>query len=910
MKDAIRVNRKCAGARDPEVCAAVTNMWYNPPVSARNCGQAVDVRAEEPPTRAACLLDDIVHKRHAQLDALEFRKAVAWAQDTSSKLPRPAVGPGAPLPPRCKLARLDTSIFLQALAPLHAAAVLQDSTPHTKTCGQVHARRPNSSDSESSAAGQLSEAIPPQPGQYLLQASAPIASLTPPQSAPAGTASAYAFRLPQLTAVQAMRACFVQPTSSTEPPRFLHTSLHAPSRALPAAACLCGSSSDVTDTSLRDAAFIAALRITPRPKEAVDLSQDLCISPLSTQSPRNEQVPEATGALAHGDGGCMVPASTSSACITWRRPCSCKAGAACGGLHGGRGGGAHAVVHADCSCTAPASTSDASVVDTRSTLVPGHAEHRATAHQKPTGSSMLASSVSCLNSSKQDCDPTSTCSCAHADGLLAVAADGAATSTLDMHSSVCTRQNDSGPLLAGSVASLSKGEACRLQLTPSGGGHYRHSSPACLPLVSSAAPLCARTVESSNGTLSGSEHMSGMSLEKCGALRVPDRPMNLLTAGADHACDGHEASCGRPATCELGACPCTHVASGTKGPDLVHTTASMSVLGVEACRSGAGNKSFTVGQKCDEKKMHIEHLHCVATSAVRLSPAAGHATKERRQHGGSLVACAVDATCKSGELQPAPSVLDQMRPQLEPREGDQGRNVSQVVRQQCGTVDSNTAMHISEVGGPCRVVSDEGIKRSPLRDCLHEAAVYDELPNRSRAAKAAVTPHACPIIGSASTGASSRSEVTSTAAATAVVPPMGHLLRPLRIQLTQQAYPSDASKPPLSSYSGSPASIQSSLTAEVPPMAPTPAPVSLPSGSNALPLFRPVHSYLFHPAAVAADMLPKGLPHPHMSARTAATPAAAAAARHGASPTSFNPKVRCDAHLSKQASSSLVSVPP
>ena len=96
MKDAIRVNRKCASARDPEVCAAVTNMWFNPIIPAEDFspGAAVYESAHESDSGAPTLAQ-VVRLRQIEIDELRFRRAVAWAQDTTGALPRPAGGDAA-----------------------------------------------------------------------------------------------------------------------------------------------------------------------------------------------------------------------------------------------------------------------------------------------------------------------------------------------------------------------------------------------------------------------------------------------------------------------------------------------------------------------------------------------------------------------------------------------------------------------------------------------------------------------------------------------------------------------------------------------------------------------------------------------------------------------------------------------
>lgn len=735
MKDAIRVNRKCAGPRDPEVCAAVTNMWYNPPVSTRNCGQSADVYADDKDSPGPALLDETVRVRHEQIDLLEFRKAVAWAQD--STLPQPA----AQLPPRCKLARLDPSIFLQALPPLHAATVLQEAPPPNTT----PAGRPTSFDSESSMAGGW--AAPARLGNYLLLASKAVAAAPPPRGAPAGTAAAYAFKPPQLTPAQAMRASFVLPTSSTDPTPFLHTSLHAPARVIPPDAFSYGPSA-VKDTSLRDAAIIAALRNSAaEAAEAAVVATDLPIAPLSTlrtcasQTPQSSScpvLPEAAHALAEssettGPASAIVAVHAQPNHADWCRTAS---------------------------TLREVNNSSASV----------HAVHRRTANEHSNTSRMPVHAVC----SRQDSEAASTSACAHVEHLP----------------------------VAGTAA------------------HGRDE----------------RNVERDHGVLHAAAAPLQMAVCMKGSSRDEARCMCATRSRVDPLSSG---LCGLPVP---GSCACGSDAAVTR-------TLTMDVPSdLRGSAHGDG-----LGRDSEQPVMPLLDMD----TPVMLSSATGTVSTEAGQPCNSCV----DRGFETGKLPASGWTVQHVVPDKTAPE-----RAASPAMQQYSAVESFTSVCGSEGRSVAAL--------RHLRDPLGGAAADDGRRTIS-------------------IDLSSCSNATCVAHPVAVADVLfaGAQLRPIHVPRgPPHLKPTETALRPSVC---SPASIHSTLTSEAAPSAAPAAPVRLGSKPAALPLFRPVHSYLFQPAAVAADVLPKGLPHPHMSARTAATPAATAAARPDAAPGSLVSEVRC-----------------
>jgi hypothetical protein len=339
MKDAIRVNRRCAGARDPEVCAAVTNMWYNPPVPSRNCGAGGAYESDEgPPSHLA----DVVRARHAEAEALRFRKAVAWAQDLAGELPRPSP-PAAPLATGAESgtafrrrgwpARLPTLHNVAYLSPLHPVHAPPALIPAQPSAAAMAAGAATAAAAKAAAIAQARAVTSVAAGGSRIL----LMSSLPPSAAPGDGAShpAEPFRMvpPALAPSEAMRTCAMKATGGDagEPEAFRHTSLRAPLRRLPrgctAAGCLapsrplpapatftCATPRSAARQAIAAALRIDALRVAPdceavalahAPPDAHAGAQSADSTPFSvggagSQPYINEQhkasvVPEATG---------------------------------------------------------------------------------------------------------------------------------------------------------------------------------------------------------------------------------------------------------------------------------------------------------------------------------------------------------------------------------------------------------------------------------------------------------------------------------------------------------------------------------------------------------------------------------------------------------------------------------------
>jgi hypothetical protein len=227
----------CSSKRDPSVCAAVTNMWYNPPVPARNCGAF---------SGSSHLIDDsyslfeVVRRRQAEIDELRLRKAIAWAQSCELQWPleRPCSNGGArpgsaahqSRPPSTgeggtgarggrrrrgvpHLAQLPADMFLSPLHALHAPAVLQTEDDFVEL-------------QHVAGNAQRHPFLPEVPRLLYLSSATPMCT-----SATSDATPPLALVPPVLAPVQAMRARAVAPADV--PPLLLHTSLQAPCRALP-----------------------------------------------------------------------------------------------------------------------------------------------------------------------------------------------------------------------------------------------------------------------------------------------------------------------------------------------------------------------------------------------------------------------------------------------------------------------------------------------------------------------------------------------------------------------------------------------------------------------------------------------------------------------------------------------------